>query len=271
MDNKILHVTFGDSAYGALRIALLKAKRDEEIITLIDSLSFGPIDTLSQEERQAWMEAELGFEREEGFEARVHDFWQKLLTDKRHKVIWTSRRSAMDYTGFLECLWRLGDKPCSVVDLTNVWRSSRDNDGNLRSPTLAIALPFLNEEAIISSRIDAITASDRSRYHTIWEQLRRENAPFRLVSDEGIASAPITCFDNDVLSCVKKDWQKSTRVIGEVMVRDWPMTYIQTGDHVYFSRLQKLVEAGIVESRGDMSKMRSSEVRLAANIPAISG
>jgi hypothetical protein len=208
MDNEILHVTFGDSAYAALRLALLKAKRDEEIITLVDSLSFGPIDTLSQEERLMWMETELGFEREQGFEKRVYDFWGKLLTDKRHKVIWTSRRSAMDYTGFLECLWRLGGEPCSVVDLTNVQVSSRDDDGNLIPPTLAICLPFLDEETIIASgifdRAVEISVSDRAHYHEIWKRLRRENAPFRLVSDEGIASAPITCFDNDVLSCVKK-------------------------------------------------------------------
>lgn len=222
-----------------------------------------------------WMETELGFEREQGFEKRVYDFWEKLLTDKRHKVIWTSRRSAMDYTGFLECLWRLGDEPCSVVDLTNVQVSSRDDDGNLIPPTLAICLPFLDEETLIASGVFdmavEISVSDRAHYHELWKRLRRENAPFRLVSDEGIASAPITCFDNDVLSCVKKNWQKSARVIGEVMVRDWPMTYIQTGDRVYFSRLQKLVEAGIVESQGDISKMRSSEVRLAADTSTISG
>jgi hypothetical protein len=51
---------------------------------------------------------------------------------------------------------------------------------------------------------------------------------------------------------------------GEVLSKDWQSGYHQVGDLVLFAGLRKLVKLGMVESRGDMSDMRQSEVRLAA-------
>lgn len=268
MHESVLHVTFGESAYGALRLALVKAGRHEEVISLTDALNFGPIDSPDLQKRFAWVEKEFGFEAHDGVDEAIRVFWKKFHSDKRHKVLWTSRRSALEYCGFLECLWQLGDTPCSFIDLTDVKVVTRDQEGNLRPPAPAICLPYLGEETIIRNGIldmaQPLSVEDRQRYHAIWKQLRTENAPFRVIGEEGIASAPITYFDGAVLSWVKGEWQKSARVIGEVMGEAWSSNYIQVGDWVYFSRLQKLAEAGVVESRGDMSKMRFSEVRLPA-------
>lgn len=267
MSESTLHVVFSGSGYGHLRVALVKSGRKQEVAWLADCLSFGPIDTSSFEERQNWAEKELNI-REDWVEEPTNAFWEKVLSGKQPLVLWTSRRSALEYSGFLECLWRLGDRPCSVIDLTDVPVMKLGRDGTLRKE-LAICLPYISEETIIRNEIldmaKPLSAEDRKNFHAVWRRLREENAAFRVVGPEGITSAPITHFDNQILSCVKQEWQKSARVVGEVMGKE-DFNYLQTGDLVYFSRLQKLVETGRVESRGDMSKMRTGEVRLPVTV-----
>jgi hypothetical protein len=46
----------------------------------------------------------------------------------------------MEYAGFLEWLWRLGDEPCEVVDLTEVKISYGPQHGPPRPPELAMSL-----------------------------------------------------------------------------------------------------------------------------------
>jgi hypothetical protein len=48
------------------------------------------------------------------------------------------------------------------------------------------------------------------------------------------------------------------------MAREIENDLHEASDIVLFARLQKLVELGILESRGDMSHIQQSELRLAA-------
>jgi hypothetical protein len=94
-----------------------------------------------------------------------------------------------------------------------------------------------------------------------------ENAPLRVVDADGLRSAPITFFDQQLLSFAKASWQKPARIIGEVMaewVAPWPSMepYFQAGDGILAERIIALVEAGALEGRGDLTDIRRSEVRL---------
>jgi hypothetical protein len=87
------------------------------------------------------------------------------------------------------------------------------------------------------------------------------------VSDDadGLRSAPITFFDQQLLSFAKATWQKPARIIGETMA-EWvgpPMEpYFQAGDGILAARVFALVDAGVLEGRGDLTDIRQSEVRL---------
>lgn len=270
MNDSILHVAFTQSGAGCLRATLGMAGRREEVIASSDSLSFGPIDSPSLKDRLAWIEEELNVEGYREVLEFDRLFWEKVLSDKRRKVLWTSRRSAMEYAGFLECLWRLGDAPCSIADLTEVKVIHRGRDGALGAPVAAVSIAMLSYETILEHGIldlvEPLTSDSRVDCHALWKKLRGENAPFRVVSEQGMASAPITFFDERIVSCITSDWQKSLRVVGEALVKEWPLDCIQASDFEYFARLQKLVEAGRIESRGDISQMRGSEVRLPSTI-----
>jgi hypothetical protein len=98
-------------------------------------------------------------------------------------------------------------------------------------------------------------------YRANWQQLRAENAPFRVVCETGLVSAPVTYFDEAIAAFVDTQWKKCARVIGEVMAEEMTGPYWQTGDLVLWSRLRKLIEAGRFEYRGNLEEMRYCEVR----------
>lgn len=96
----------------------------------------------------------------------------------------------------------------------------------------------------------------------MWQQLRAENAPLRIIRNDRLCSAPITEFDHLLLSFADEHWRKTARVIGEAMARSWDDNGIQTEDLLLGGRIWALVEAGRLEARGDLSHWRHSEVRL---------
>jgi hypothetical protein len=266
MSEPTLHVAFGGSGAGSLRKAIETAGRKDEVIHLNDSLAFGPIDYPDPQTREQWLERELGLTGYGWVTEEARIFWIKLMSDKKPKVLWTTRRSAADYAGFLECVWRLGETPCSVVDLTDAVIMARRREGEPAKPEKALCLWRLHPETILENGLldkgQPLSGEMRTYYQDLWKRLRAENAPLRVVSAEGIASTPIDYFDDFIRSCAISEWRKSARVIGEALGREMESEYYQTGDMVLFSRLQKLVELGLLEGRGDLSNMQGSEVRL---------
>jgi Protein of unknown function/Domain of unknown function (DUF1835) len=267
MRQPTLHVAPGLSAAGSMRMAARMDGRDDEVIGLPDSLSFGPIDYADPKTRSAWVEDVLGYDWHDVVE-ESGQFWNRVLTTDKQRVLWFSRRSAMEYTAFLEGVWRLSDAPYSVVDITDLpiirWNNRREK----LPPQRGACVSLISHEAMLDSglldKAVPITEAQKAAYRALWAELRAENAPFRVVDAQGIHSAPLTFFDDMVRSCVITEWRKCARVIGEALGKDWESGYHQVGDMELFSRLRKLVELGAVESDGDMSDMRQSRVRIAA-------
>ena len=64
MRKPMLHIVFGESAAGTLRLALRQAGRDDTVSSFYDNLSFGPINPPVAIERAAWTRTELYFPEE---------------------------------------------------------------------------------------------------------------------------------------------------------------------------------------------------------------
>lgn len=266
MIDKVLNVVFTASGAGILRAALRMADRREEVIELVDNLSFGPFDSSDMQRRLSWVQSELGDTKFQDVMPHTQIFWESVLSYQGRIVLWTSRRSAAEYAGFLECLVRLGDRLVDVADLTDVCTTWIKPNGDISNPEPIMSISMLDYDAVVDKGMLNIavplSAAQRAVYVAVWQRMHDENAAFRIVGPNGISSAPINHFDNYLLSCLKGEWKKSTRVIGEALVQESPDHYMQAGEMVYFSRLKKLVENGIAEGRGDMSDMWKSEVRL---------
>jgi Protein of unknown function/Domain of unknown function (DUF1835) len=257
-----LHIVFSPSAAESLKKALHNAGRGDRVVSNFDNLALGPINPPDLQARLHWMEEELRCSGWEWVRAEEEAFWKEALAGDARRVVWMSQRSAPEYCAFLEWLWRLGDLPCEVIDLTNMPVGSHRG----------FSLCLLQAEEIASNRLwdraEPLDVSARERHHGLWRRLRAENAPLRVVDADGLRSAPITFFDQQLLSFAKAGWKKPAKIIGETLGMEWgePQMepYFQAGDLILAARIFALVEAGVLEGRGDLTDIRQSEVRLIA-------
>jgi hypothetical protein len=267
MASTVLHVVFTPSGAGSLRVALEDAGRDDEVISLFDCLSFGPINRPDMSLRSKWVEHELGRTGWDEIDRDSGTFWREALSPGRRMVAWLSRRSAMEYAGFLEWLWRMGDSPCEVVDLSEVMISRCPAQGSARLPVLAMSLGMLNPDRIGRDKLwdlaEPLQQSTQRRYRDLWQRLRSENAPLRVIEGGELVSAPISFFDARLMSYVTNDWQKVAMVIGQTLAAEVDDEVLQVGDIVLAARISALVESGRLEIQGKSAlEMRKSLVRL---------
>ncbi|WP_407154798.1 DUF3658 domain-containing protein [Bradyrhizobium sp. STM 3557] len=234
MAASMLHIVFNPSAAASLRDALQQAGRDERVISLFDCLSFGPINPPDPEVRWKWVEEELGYSGWEKVVGEATSFWHEALSISNRRIAWLSRRSAQEYAGFLEWLWRLGEEPIEVVDLTDVVVAGSRNGST--KPHLAISLGLLPPHEILENdlldRIEILTSALHAQYRELWGRLRAEDAPLRILSEGELVSAPLSFFDPLLLSCATLEWQKAARVIGGALLESSTASLLQIGDLV---------------------------------------
>jgi hypothetical protein len=155
------------------------ADRGDLVVGLEDDLSVGPINPADPRTRAAWVERELGYEVGEHWIERTEAFWSKALGSAQRRIVWTSRRCAPDYAGFLEWLWRIGDEPCEVLDVSDFSFSRYGLDGK-KSSGMIIAAAILDPDEIAAMNLldlsKPLSPEKRSTYRQAWGQLRAENA-----------------------------------------------------------------------------------------------
>ncbi|WP_315738340.1 MULTISPECIES: DUF3658 domain-containing protein [unclassified Bradyrhizobium] len=259
----ILHVVFNMSAAGMLRAALQHAGRDDRVIGLGDSLSFGPIDPPDPALRTAWVDQEFEVSGWDEVGGRATSFWDEALSRTHSRIAWLTRRSTQEYAGFLEFLWRLGDEPIEIVDLADA--VARAGDHGAPNPRRVFSLGELKPSIISDNQLwsfgQHLTSDMRAACREQWARLKADNAPFRILRDGELVSAPITHFDPLLLSCATAEWTKTARIIGEALCESWTEG-MQTGDLQLFARVRALVAAGRLECRGDLLDMHRSALRL---------
>lgn len=258
-----LHVIFSQSAAPELLNALKLAERTDEVVFCPDNFSRGPLDPGDPVSRIQWHVDVLGVITDDVDDTdsdAFETFWIEALKPGRRLIAWTSARVAQERAGFLEWLWRLGDAPCEVIDLSAMQAG--------RYPAV---LGMLEVEDILSAGLLGAAAllspADRARHHQTWRRLRAENAPLRIIQDGELTSAPLEVFDEKLLSYAPADWTPAARVVGEVMGEVFDDYIFQVGDLVLSARLWALAQTGAIELRapphtGKRPPLRGQEIRL---------
>lgn len=280
-----LHVAFcrGDSQ--TLTEALEACGRSDAVVCHDDDLSIGPIEPPDYLRRINWIAEALDFEgwpptpdeplpsREDRFHyhpwyARPADetaFWTTALDPANRIVLWLTRRSPRNVAGVMEWLRRAGERPCEIVDFTEVLATPQPRD---RKPYHALGLTALMPEEfrVLELLAEAKPLADELRHcwTTRWAQLRAENAPFRIIGPEGLQSAPITTFDAGLLAQCKPAWRKVARVVGGCLLEGVEEEAVHPpNEMVLAARLHALVKAGQLEMLGeDVFAMRFCDIRL---------
>jgi hypothetical protein len=80
-------------------------------------------------------------------------------------------------------LERDGEQPFQLVDLTDASFPSKGDSGTLiQAPVTPLIHDYQFSGARLWDRAAPLRAEDRARWLALWDQLRRENAPFRIVT-----------------------------------------------------------------------------------------
>jgi hypothetical protein len=188
----VVHVLFNPSAAGSLKYALRQIGSADRVIGQFDDFSFGPINDAAHETRLAWVDNELAFDGYDEVIEGDRSFWIEAASEDIQPVVWISLLSANEYAGFLEFLWRRSCADFRIVDVTGL--TFQGNNGPFTARTLGVLAP---DQIIAAGLIDQqmiLNDAQIEGHRGNWRQLRLENEAFRIVCDNGLASAPITHF-----------------------------------------------------------------------------
>lgn len=227
-----------------------------------DNLSIGPINPPDPARRFEWMTECLGVASPEWDLPESTDrFWEDALAAE-NPIVWVSRCSAAEYCGFLEWIFRRGEAPYDVVDLTD--EAVQSTRGTRPMLSLGMVPPELVDAPTLIGRRRPPTTAERQAMAALWRALKAEAANLRIVCEGEIVSAPDDYFDQ--LLCAPADpqaWTKAMRLVMEAMANSDVMT--ASTHYLYLEgRVTQLVKHGVLEARGDPGYLRRYEVRLAA-------
>ncbi len=259
-----VHVACSASSAGTLRKALPLLGSKERVIGLPDSLSVGPIDPPNPKARQAWSKSTLRNVIEVD-PAEVEKARADATALDIHPVFWVCLRSPMEHACFLAYASRLEGRCVDIVDVTDVAHMTAGGVRHLRS------LGQLRAREIVASRIyktrRALSAAELRAASMRWAELRRENAPLRIVKGGRLVSAPLTHYDNLLVEQASQDWEIAPRLIGRMFDKLFSLDALAgegTNDAVLFGRMLALGETGALEVRGRGARMLDYQVRRSA-------
>jgi hypothetical protein len=277
----MLHITFTESGAGFLRQALRQIGVRQRVVAFPDDLSSGPINPPDPVERCAWTAANLPQPGERlsptqklppmppvlsgwpSLARATKEFWSHALAAEA-PTVWLTRRIPVEYCGFLAWAERAGAKTYNVVDVSDATL----NGGRRLIFSVAHAGPSDLDYAGRLARAAPLEPEVREADRRLWKALRSENAALRVLVNAALVSAPISFFDDLILSCVRKDWRKATWLAGEASAAMWDEQTRQGNMEIMMARLFALVEARRVEFKGDLAEWwRSVEIRLPAKVP----
>ena len=255
-----LHIIPGTYAACSLRRALQQAGRPDEVMAFIDDLACGPIEPDDPKTRAAWW---TQYPYTEDFEASDPNFWDQALASDANLVVWFGRRSALELAFFLAWTDRMQTRPYTVIDVTDLLLPTSDSSGAplapMRTPCIGMVYQIGFQTLLDTQRNLSEQETTQAARH--WQQLKSENAPFRLATPQGLVSAPIDVFDPLLLKHARTEWQPAFRLVGNIYGWEF-QDQIQTGDIMLFARIQALIAAGRLVAEGDPWDRRAYRVRL---------
>lgn len=261
MEPATVHVTFGPSRADSIAAALRVQGCGDRVIGLPAALDMGPIDPPDPDTRFRWIGTVL--RADPAWHVRESEAeWAEATAPGILPVYWVCFTDAAEHACFGEFASRMADRPFDVVDATGLAFTTRDG---VRSPG---SLGLMRPEDILGAGLPArrrpFAQAERDATRAAWARLRAEDAPFRVLEDGRLVSAPLDVFDPVLLEAAGPGWEVAARLVGRAMHGLTFGRHRGVSDTALFGRMLALAEAGALEVRGPGPGMRDYEVRLAA-------
>ncbi len=256
-----VHVAFGWAIAESICDALRMLGRNERVIGLPENLSFGPINPPDTKFRHAWMRSILRCEPSDGLR-EIEQSWTIVTSPDVYPVFWVCKSCAAEQATFLEFVFRMDGRPFDIIDATGLDFVTADC---VKRPW---SLGLMRPEDIVSCGLyrkrRLVSSTEMSAALRVWSQLRKENAPFRIVRDGTLVSASLTYFDAFLIDRATQEWEIAARLIGRTVTSmsfDMEPPGQSPGAVVLFGCMLALGESGLLETVGSGPDMRDYKVR----------
>jgi hypothetical protein len=256
MNESRLHVTFTGSGSVSLQRVLARLNRAEDVARLLDDFSMGPIDPGDADQRFEWQRDVISEEDPTvAWSAKspaVAAFWEKVSTWPGKILVWMSSHCVVELCGLHALLWRLPNANIDLIDIANVeFRSDGAPQFDERQAFATVRDERIVEHGLIDLATP-ISDATRATYREQWQQLRKENAPLRVLTDKGLVSAAIEHFDARIRAQITNDWRRCSYVVVDVMTPMWNAPLLEfSSERFIFTRLLDLLDEDEFEGETD--------------------
>jgi hypothetical protein len=277
-----VHILFGDSGAGSLRMALKKMKKSqfEKVISFWDIFSIGPIGRLhesdGQEARFQWMKQVMNDEGgdfqdyQQGFYNTINQI--NSIPEGVPITIWVADNSH-EQTGLRYVLYLLRNKT-NEIKVINTTKAHVEyfNRPDIQYTVLQTGEMSPEQLQIIyeNSHPKSLSENERKELEEEWIALADTKETLRIWRNGKIRNVKENYYDQYMINMAKKlqierereqepePFMKSARLIGDVIGHlDQYM-----GDSFFEYRLRRLIEKGVFEMEGSLKAMRYYSVRL---------
>lgn len=259
-----LHVAFGDTAAQELREGLKLAGLSDRVVSMRDDFSYGPIAE-APSARGAWISKHLAQENWREIWAHNDATIAACRASRLPLAVWVSRRSAPDYCNFLDWLSKIGDLPCTIVDVTDLIVYFKRWDGRVTPPRYLVSPSLMKPPMFLEYRLfdgaAQLSAKDRKTYLELWTSLAKSGSMLRVVSGTSLVSVPLNHFDAMLLSFVTAEWRRLVRVVSNALASFYEDRVHQCNETFLKGRIYALIAAGMIEPGGDLSSLATFEIR----------
>ena len=279
---QMIHILFGDSGAGSLRMVLKKMKKSqlETVISFWDIFSIGPIKRLHEsdgaEARFQWMKNVMNDEDgafqdyQQGFYHTVNQI--KSIPEDVPITIWVADNSH-EQTGLRYVLYLLKNKTneIKVINTTKEYAEHFNRPDILYNPLSTGEISTEKLRVIYEqSQSQSLAKHERKKLEEEWLVLTNTKETLRIWRNGRIRDVRENYYDQYMINMAKKlqiereqeqgsePFMKSARLIGDVIGH----LNQYMGDSFFEYRLRKLIEQNVFEMEGNLKSMRYYSVRL---------
>jgi hypothetical protein len=261
--SNIVHVAWGTARADSVRQALRLQGRAARVIGLTHVLDVGPIEPFDPDARRIWFASNTRPDDEpEGEPTDPEAPWAEATDPGVHPVYWVCLTDAAEHACFLRFVTRMARRPFDIVEVIG---SDFPRPG---APSPVWSLGQLRPEEIVAAdlggRRKPFTEAENNAAVARWAELRRENAPLRIVREGILVSAPLTHFDDVLTGFATGEWELLIKLVARVLAHldDGPDQPGQGCSYeLLFARILALGQSGALEVTGPGPGMRDFKVR----------
>lgn len=251
MMKQIKHILFGPSAAGSLRYIIKKNRLNQDVISIDDDLSCGPLHSI--EERIKFGTNLISSIAPDDDE--FASYFESAVTS------WPTPKQ------FADCkviLWHCENAPEQLMlqmvvnqlqDFEELYEVALDNKISLTRGTGE----YTPEK--LGSLLGTETKISPARKHELvadWNHTVQQKGTLRIWENESVITVDEAYYDNLLLHNCKKEFVNAARIVGEVL----GTTDQLLSDTWLNYRLLKLVKMHKIQARGNLRQLRSFEINL---------